>query len=145
MSRQDAKEPKQHQTEPTIEVDRLAHVVIGAAIEVHRCLGPGLQEKTYEEALSLELSLRKISFARQVPLQVTYKNRVVGNARADLVVDQRLLVELKAVETVAPIHLAQLLSYLRIAKLHLGLLLNFNVPEMRQGIKRIINTSAVVT
>lgn len=127
-------------SEPGPELDHLAHTVIGAAIEVHRCLGPGMPEAVYEEALCLELTLRGTQVARQVPVNVTYKLRSVGRVRLDVVVASKLIVELKAVEAVLPLHEAQLLSYLKAAKLRLGLLLNFNVPKLRDGIKRCINT-----
>jgi GxxExxY protein len=114
--------------------------VIGAAIEVHRLLGPGYLESVYQEALCIELSLRGIRFARQVPVGVTYKGKIAGEARLDLLVDERLVVELKAVETLAPIHVAQVISYLKATKLTLGLLITFNVTVLRRGIKRVIQT-----
>lgn len=113
--------------------------MIGAAIEVHRVLGPGFLESIYEEALGVELSLRRVSFRRQVAIQVDYKGRVVGEGRVDLLVADLLLVELKAVEHLAPIHMAQLLSYLKATKIRHGLLVTFNVPALRLGIKRVIN------
>jgi GxxExxY protein len=99
-----------------------------------------LLESVYESALCVELTLREIPFTRQPTLIVDYKGRRVGEARLDLLVQGRLLVELKATEAIAPIHLAQVLSYLKIARLRLGLLINFNVPELRSGIKRCINS-----
>jgi len=144
MNRQDtktAKTAKREGVEPRADLDWLAHKVIGAAISVHRVLGPGLLESVYEEALCVELGLRRIQFARQVPVGVTYKRRRVGEARLDLLVNQRLVVELKSVDGIAPIHVAQLLSYLKITGLNLGLLINFNVPMLRDGIKRLVNTS----
>ena len=126
--------------EPGQELDRLTYAVIGAVIDVHRVLGPGLLESVYEEALCVELKLRGISFARQVRLSVEYKQHRVGKARLDLVVGERLILELKAVDRLAPIHVAQLLSYLKIARIRLGLLVNFNVREVRTGIKRLVNT-----
>ncbi len=127
--------------EPSKEVDRLAHEVIGAAIEVHRALGPGFMESIYEEALCVELRLRQIDFKRQCPIVVIYKEHVVGQGRLDLLVGDLLIVELKAVESLADIHTAQVISYLRSAKLELGLLINFNVPVLRQGVKRIVQTT----
>lgn len=127
--------------EPSKEVDRLAHEVIGAAIEVHRALGPGFMESIYEEALCVELRLRQICFKRQLPIEVIHKEHVVGQGRLDLLVGDLLIVELKAVESLADIHTAQVISYLRAAKLELGLLINFNVPVLRQGVKRIIQTT----
>jgi GxxExxY protein len=118
----------EQQREPSEAADRLAYRVIGAAIEVHRILGPGFLEEVYEEALCVELSLRDIPFARQVSIGVDYKGNVVGQSRMDLLVGDHLVVELKAVECIAPIHVAQLLSCLKSAKLRLGLLITFNVP-----------------
>ena len=126
--------------EPGEELDELAHRVIGAAIEVHRLLGPGFLETVYEQALSVELTLRGVPFVRQAPIGLHYKGSRVGEARLDLLADDCLVVELKAVEQIAPIHIAQTLSYLKATRLRLGLLINFNVTALRRGIKRIINT-----
>lgn len=125
-------------TEPSKEVDDLAHKVIGAAIEVHRALGPGYIESVYEKALVYEINLNNIPCERQVKVAVTYKGHPVGEGRLDLLVVKILPVELKAVEAFAPIHQAQLLSYLKMTGLQLGLLINFNVPLLKQGIKRVI-------
>jgi GxxExxY protein len=115
-------------------------LVIGAAIEVHRHLGPGLLESVYETALHRELSLRGLAVRRQVRLPIAYKGLQLGGAlRLDLVVSERVLVEVKAVEVLAPIHRAQLLTYLKLSGLRLGLLINFNVSLLRSGIRRIIN------
>ena len=119
-------------------VERLAYDVIGAAIEVHKALGPGLLESVYEEALVVELTERGISFVQQAPVNVTYKGESVGDGRVDLMIDETVVVELKAVEELAPIHTAQVLSYLRASGLRLGLIINFNVPMLRDGIKRVI-------
>lgn len=124
--------------EPNKRVDRLARQVIGAAIEVHRHLGPGFLENVYEEALAIEFTLRNIPFERQTPLPVDYKEHHVGEGRVDLLVGGELLVELKAVEALAPIHKAQLISYLKATGLHLGLLINFNVPVLRAGVQRVV-------
>ena len=141
MNRQGAKDANRNRTdEPSEELDTLAHAVIGAALEVHRLLGPGFLESVYEEALCLELNLRGIPFRRQVPVNVEYKGQRIGEARLDLLVADRLIVELKAVETVPPVHLAQVLSYLKTSGLQLGLLITFNVPTLRQGIRRVIRT-----
>jgi GxxExxY protein len=126
--------------EPGHTVDALAHAVIGAAIEVHRVLGPGLLESIYEEALCAELEFARIPFQRQVPVEIHYKGRSIGTARVDLLVRRQLIVELKTVENIASVHLAQLLSYLKFTRLSLGLLLNFNVNELRHGIRRIVRT-----
>ena len=141
MNRQGAKHAKQEEgNEPGGDLDALAHRVIGAAIEVHRLLGPGFLEAVYEEALCVELMLRGVRFARQVPIGVGYKGHTVGEARLDLVVDERLVVELKAVENIAPIHVAQILSYLKATRAQLGLLITFNVTLLRRGIKRVVLT-----
>jgi GxxExxY protein len=138
-NRQDAKDAKkQGKREPSEELDRLAYAVIGAAIEVHRVLGPGFLESVYEEALCVELQLRRIPFRQQSVVAVNYKGQLVGEGRLDLLVSNTLIVELKAVENLAPIHSAQLLSYLKMTAHPLGLLINFNVPILREGIKRII-------
>jgi GxxExxY protein len=122
------------------ELSRISHEIIGAAMEVHRVLGPGFLESAYEEALGVELHMRGVPFARQVPAPVLYKGQVVGEGRLDMVVRNTVIVELKAVEALAPIHGVQLLSYLKATEYKLGLLINFNVPVLREGIKRIINT-----
>jgi len=112
--------------------------VIGAAIEVHRRLGPGLLEGLYEAALCTELQLRNVSFKRQVPVSVLYKGLLLGELRIDVLVHEKLVLELKSTDTIAPVHLAQLLSYLKATDLRLGLLINFNVSTLRQGIKRVV-------
>ena len=117
--------------------DPVTEQIIGAAIEVHRALGPGLLESAYEECLCHELRLRSLSFRRQVDLPVTYKDvRLDCGYRIDLIVQALVLVELKSVEKIHPIHEAQLLSYLRLSGLTTGLLLNFNVPVLKDGIIR---------
>ena len=118
----------------------LASKVIGCAIEVHLKLGPGLLESTYEACLCRELALNEISFERQVPLEVRYKGEHIDCAyRMDIVVEGNLLLELKSVESVLPIHQAQIISYLKLSGLKQGLLINFNVPVLKQGIKRLSN------
>jgi len=119
-------------------VDTLARDVIGVAIEVHRILGPGLLESVYEEAMCIELALAGIPFERQVAVKLRYKQRDIGRAKLDLLVGRLLVVELKTVECIAPVHIAQLLSYLKFTRLNLGLLINFNVPALRHGIKRVV-------
>ncbi len=126
--------------EPSKDVDEIARKIIGAAIEVHRALGPGYLESVYEEALCIEIENQKIPFERQFTIAVEYKGRNVGEGRLDLLVAKILPVELKAVENLAPIHQAQLISYLKMTRLQLGLLINFNVPMLKQGIKRVIYT-----
>ena len=118
----------------------LTERVIGACIEIHRQLGPGLLESAYEECLCYELSQLGIPFKRQVPLPIQYKSvRLDCGYRLDLVVDNRIILELKAVEGLMPIHEAQMLTYLRLSGLTLGLLINFNVPVLKDGIKRVAN------
>jgi GxxExxY protein len=120
------------------ELNALSAQVIGAAIEVHRQLGPGFLESSYEAAMSVEMGMRGIPFARQVPVQLMYKDQVIGESRLDLLVGDRLVVELKAVEKLAPIHEAQVISYLKVTGRPLGLLINFNTVVLRDGIKRVI-------
>jgi len=121
------------------ERDPLTQLVIGAAIEVHRELGPGLLESVYQSCMEYELQLRGVEFERQVPVPILYKGTVVGH---DLIMDLyfpgRLVVELKAVTSLDPIHQAQLLTYLRLTKTHVGLLINFNVRILRDGLKRMV-------
>lgn len=126
--------------ERTVVPDRvnwLSNAVIGAAIEVHRNLGPGFLEAVYEAALVLELRSRGIPFQQQAPIGVTYKGTVIWTGRLDLLVET-LVVELKAVDAISALHRAQLHSYLKAGSYPLGLLLNFNVPLMREGIHRVI-------
>jgi GxxExxY protein len=117
--------------------DPLTAAVIGAAIEVHRHLGPGLLESTYEACLAHELRQRDIGFRLQLPLPVTYKGaRVECGYRIDVLVEDRLLLELKAVDRVLPIHAAQILTYMRLASVDTGLLINFNVTRLIDGVQR---------
>lgn len=133
-------QPSKRFPKPDAEIEALVTAVIGAAIEVHSILGPGHMESTYERALCRELKLRGIAYKKQHKLDVDYKGERVGESRADLLVAGRLIVEMKAVESVAPVHLAQVRSYIRIQKEVLGLLLNFNVPAMnsKNAIRRVI-------
>ncbi len=125
--------------EPIPEADeRIAHAVIGAAIEVHRHLGPGFLEKIYERALVHELALRNISVQPQKEILVPYKEIMIPGQQLDLLAGERVIVELKAVSELAPIHDAQLLSYLKATGLRLGLLINFNVPILKAGLKRLV-------
>ena len=126
--------------EPDRELDELARAVIGAAIEVHRRTGPGLDEALYLGALCIELRLRQVPFQRQVDIPVLYKGEEVGRRRLDLLVGGRLVVELKSVETLAPLHSAQVRTYLKITGFKLGLLINFNTIILKDGLKRIITT-----
>lgn len=121
------------------EFEELAFKTIGAAIEVHRRLGPGFLEAIYENAMSVELAERGIPFQQQVPATVEYRDVDVGEGQIDLLVDDRLIVELKTVEEFRPIHKAQLMSYLKMTGLPLGLLLNFKTNKLKDGgIKRVI-------
>ena len=143
LNRQDAKDAKTEEgqkvmREPDAGLDRLAYRVIGCALEVHKHLGPGFLESVYEEALSLELQRQEISFARQHEVAIDYKGDPVGMGRLDFLVDEQLIVELKATDALAPIHTAQVLSYLRMTGCKLGLLINFNVTMLRQGVERIV-------
>ncbi len=124
--------------EPSAEVDCLASSVIGAAIEVHRTLGPGFLEKTYENALAVEFKLRDIPFIKQQPIALTYKGHDIGEGYLDFLVGQELIVEVKTVSVLAEIHKAQVISYLKATGHILGLLMNFHVPVLKDGIKRII-------
>ena len=121
------------------ERDPLTDRVIGAAIEVHRILGPGLLESVYQKCLCHELALRGVAFRGQVELPVVYKDVDLGcNFVMDIVVEDSLVLELKAIEKLAPIHEAQLLTYLRLSGIRCGLLLNFHQPLLRDGIKRMV-------
>jgi GxxExxY protein len=139
VDRQDAKTPKK---EPDPQLDRLAGSVIDAAFEVHEALGPGYGELVYEAALSLELEMRGLRFERQPVSLVKYKGRCVGEGRLDLLVEGLLVVELKAVPALAPLHTAQVLAYLKATGHTLGLLINFNVPVLKQGIRRVVLTQS---
>lgn len=138
--RQEAKYAKEGRCEPGERLDDLARRVIGAAIEVHRHLGPGFSEQVYEEALAVELTLRRVPHVRQPPIEVRYKGHVVGHGRPDFVVGSALVVEIKAVAALGPAHNAQLISYLKAFPSQLGLLLNFKETTLRRGIKRVVWT-----
>lgn len=118
--------------------------IIGCAIEVHRTLGPGLLERLYEEAMAYELSRAGLELARQFVIRVPYKDILLAEQRLDLVVARGVVVELKCIDKVADVHLAQLVSYLRSANLPVGLLINFNVPRLTDGVYRRVNSRAVV-
>ena len=117
--------------------DPLTHRVIGCAIEVHRALGPGLLESAYEQCMAHEMTLQDIAFRLQVPTPVEYKGLRLDCAyRADIVVQERVIVELKSVETPTALHHAQLLTYMKVSGAKIGLLINFNVPRLIDGVKR---------
>jgi len=123
-----------------MNINKLSSRIIGAAIEVHKALGPGLLESTYEECISHELSIGGLSLERQKPLAVRYKGiNLDCGYRLDVVVEDAIILELKSCEKIEPIHKAQLLTYLKLSGFKLGLLLNFNVTLMREGIVRIVN------
>jgi GxxExxY protein len=122
------------------DINDLTGEVIGAAIEVHKILGPGLLENVYEECLCRELELRETPFERQKELPIEYKGiKLDCGYRLDIVADEDLIVELKSCDSLQPIHEAQLLTYLRLTKTKVGLLINFNVPVLKAGIKRLAN------
>lgn len=128
--------------EPTAETNKLTEEIIGAAIEVHRVLGPGLLESVYESAMCVELTMRGVPFVRQPAVDLSYKGQVVGTGRLDLLVADQVVVELKAVDALTEVHKAQVISYLRTTGHHLGLLINFNVRLLRDGVKRFISSQA---
>ena len=130
--------------EPGKQLDDLARVVVDAAMEVHRELGPGFIESVYEEALVVELGMRAVQFERQKSLAVSYKGHLVGGARVDLLVGGALIVELKAVEKLLPVHKAQVISYLKARGSALALLINFNERLLKDGIQRIVLTQGGV-
>jgi GxxExxY protein len=123
-----------------LEVNKTTESIIGAAIEVHRHLGPGLLESAHEECLCEELSRRKIPFKRQIALPVIYKSKKLDiGYRIDVLVNDEVLVELKTVESILPIHEAQTLTYMRLGGWQVGLILNFNVTILKNGIKRLVH------
>jgi GxxExxY protein len=118
---------------------RLTHAVIGAAIEIHRSLGPGLLEAVYEECMAREFTLLGIPCERQKPIPLIYKDlKLECGYRLDFLVCKRLVVEIKSIESIAPIHEAVMLTYLRLSESPLGLLINFNVPVLKEGIRRFV-------
>ena len=128
--REDAEDP----------INGITQNIIGAAIEVHRVLGPGLLESAYEECLAHEMSNRDLRFRRQQPLPVHFKAVHLDCAyRLDFVVEEQVVLELKAIEKILPVHEAQLLTYLRLSRLKCGLLFNFHAPVLKQGIRRMVN------
>lgn len=121
-------------------LEALSHQVIGAGIMVHRHLGPGLLESAYQACLAVEFREQRVSFRREVPLRANYRGICIDSAyRLDFVVEDRLLVEVKAVEQLGDIHQAQVLTYLRLSGLRLALLMNFNVPRLADGIRRLVH------
>jgi GxxExxY protein len=116
----------------------LTQRIIGCAVEVHRRLGPGLLENVYESALCIELRTQGMAYTRQVGIPLYYRGELISEYRPDLIVEGQVIVEVKSIERLAPIHWAQVLTYLRVAGLHVGLLLNFNSPTLRAGTRRIV-------
>ncbi len=117
--------------------DRLTGAIIGAAIEVHRELGPGLLESIYEAAFCRELGVRNLQYRRQVPVNISYKGEVIKGQRIDLIVRERVVVEVKSLQILPAVSVAQVLSYLKASKLKKGLILNFGTPRLIDGVKRI--------
>ena len=130
----------EHMQEPGREEDDLAREVIGAAMEVHRQLGPVFPEIVYQRARGIELAHRAIPFVAEAPVEARYRGHIVGEGRLDFLVGESLVVELKAVEVLARIHVAQVLAYLQATGLTLGLLLNFHVPVLSAGVRRVVLT-----
>ena len=123
-----------------MNINQLSSKIIGAAIEVHKTLGPGLLESAYEQCLCHELSIQGLLFEKQKPLSIDYKGQKLDcGYRLDVIVEKAVIIELKSCEKIEPIHKAQLLTYLKLSGLNLGLILNFNVSLMKDGIVRIVN------
>lgn len=123
--------------EPDPQLEACTYAVIGAAIEVHRHLGPGFLESVYEEALVRELGARGLRVQQQLVIPVLYKGLVIAESRVDLLVDEQLVIELKAVDALLPVHTAQVVSHLKAGAFQLGLLINFNVPVLKDGVRRV--------
>jgi GxxExxY protein len=123
-----------------MDENQISNKIIGVAIELHKILGPGLLESVYEKTFSFELKNAGLRIRNQVPVPLVYKDiHMDAGFKIDILVEEKVVIELKAIEALAPVHYAQLLTYLRITKLKLGLLINFNVPLMREGIHRVVN------
>lgn len=122
-----------------MHINQITEKIIGSAIEVHKQLGPGLLESAYEECLAHELELNNIEYVRQQPVPIVYKDiKLECGYRIDLLVDNQVVVELKSVDAINPVHEAQILTYMKFAKKKIGLLLNFNVLRLKDGLKRYI-------
>jgi GxxExxY protein len=122
------------------DVEQMATLAVDAAFSVHKELGPGLLESAYEACFARELELRDLRYQRQLPVPLNYKGKLIEvGFRADIVIEQRLLIELKAVEGIIPVHQYQVITYLKILKLPLGLLINFNEVLIKHGIHRVLN------
>jgi GxxExxY protein len=135
-------QPRDSRTKFDLDDDPLTYRIIGAAIEVHRVLGPGLLESTYEESLCMELSLLGMHFERQVRMPIVYKSVTLLRAyRLDLLIEKAVIVEIKTIDKILPIHEAQLLTYLRLSGLERALLFNFNSIPLKSGIRRLNKTN----
>lgn len=122
------------------QLNDLSKIILDASIEVHKNLGPGLLESVYELCLSKELKIRGLNVQRQVPIPIIQKNEGLNtDFRIDVLVENEIIIELKAVEIMLPVHQAQLLTYLKLANKRLGFLINFNVPKLIEGFKRMVN------
>ena len=122
------------------DIEAMATLAVDAAFAVHKELGPGLLESAYEACFARELELRDVRYQRQLPVPLNYKGKLIEvGFRADIIIEQRLLIELKAVEGIIPVHQAQVITYLKILRLPLGLLINFNEVLIKQGLHRILN------
>ena len=119
------------------KLNAISERIIGAAIEVHRELGPGHDESAYQKAMEIELAARGVPFLAQCPIELLYKGHPVGRGRLDFLVENAVVVEIKSVDTVARVHEMQVLSYLRVTRFRLGLLINFNVSQLVKGVQRI--------
>ena len=123
----------------TMELNQLSYNIIGCAYQVHRALGPGLLESTYETCLCYELEQKGLHYERQKGIDINYNGIIIPNAyKIDISVENQVIVELKSVENLLPIHTAQLLTYLKLANKHVGLLINFNTTNLQNGIKRYV-------
>jgi GxxExxY protein len=120
------------------ELEGLIHRTIGCCVEVHRQLGPGLLEGIYARAISLELAARDLRFDAQRPIPVYYREELLCHQRLDIVVEDQVLLEVKSVDRLHPVHTAQIVCYLRVSRLRVGLLMNFNVPVLQEGLRRIV-------
>jgi len=125
-------------TDLPVETERVAGAIIGCAIEVHRRLGPGFLEGIYQDAMVIELEAAGLGVRREVPIALEYRGHPLRRHRIDLIVEHRVIVELKAVECLDRIHQAQLISYLRASRLRLGLLMNFNTEQLKSSLRRVV-------
>ena len=140
LTAKDTEDAKQRSREPSKEANEISHAVVGAAIEVHRTLGPGYIESIYERALAIELNGRGIGFDQQVTVPIIYRDTLVGEHRLDMLVGGLLVVEIKAIASLTDAHFAQVLSYLKATNLELALLFNFHARTLVSGTKRVIRS-----